>query len=86
MIKGRDRSASLSFPERSEDTLDDRTAAMIRQVWPRQVVFLLSVAALLFAPALVWRLINEDRVLRRGLPGYADHCRRVRWRLVPGVW
>ncbi len=37
-------------------------------------------------PALIWRLINEERVLRRDLPGYAEYCRRVRWRLVPGVW
>lgn len=37
-------------------------------------------------PALIWRLIDEERVLRRDLPGYAEYCRRVRWRLVPGVW
>ena len=37
-------------------------------------------------PAHVWRLIDEERVLRRHLPGYADYCAHVRWRLVPGVW
>jgi protein-S-isoprenylcysteine O-methyltransferase Ste14 len=35
---------------------------------------------------LVWRTIVEDRMLRRGLPGYADYAARVRYRLVPGVW
>jgi protein-S-isoprenylcysteine O-methyltransferase Ste14 len=37
-------------------------------------------------PILAWRLLDEERVLRRDLPGYADYCLRVRYRLVPGVW
>jgi protein-S-isoprenylcysteine O-methyltransferase Ste14 len=37
-------------------------------------------------PALTWRLIDEERVLRRDLAGYADYCRNVRWRLIPYVW
>lgn len=37
-------------------------------------------------PVLAWRLLDEERVLKANLPGYADYCRRVRWRLVPGVW
>jgi len=36
--------------------------------------------------ALVWRLLDEERVLRRGLPGYTEYCARVRWRLLPGIW
>jgi len=32
------------------------------------------------------RTALEDRMLRRGLAGYPDYARRVRWRLVPGVW
>jgi protein-S-isoprenylcysteine O-methyltransferase Ste14 len=28
----------------------------------------------------------EDRMLRDGLPGYADYTTEVRYRLVPGVW
>lgn len=35
---------------------------------------------------LAWRLLDEERVLKRDLPGYADYCDRVRYRLVPGVW
>jgi protein-S-isoprenylcysteine O-methyltransferase Ste14 len=45
---------------------------------------LLIVAAMM--PLLVWRLTDEERVLVAGLPGYADYRRRVRWRLVPGVY
>jgi protein-S-isoprenylcysteine O-methyltransferase Ste14 len=37
-------------------------------------------------PFLLYRVINEDRVLQRQLEGYADYARRVRWRLVPGIW
>jgi protein-S-isoprenylcysteine O-methyltransferase Ste14 len=37
-------------------------------------------------PFLLYRVINEDRVLRAQLPGYADYAQRVRWRLVPGIW
>jgi protein-S-isoprenylcysteine O-methyltransferase Ste14 len=35
---------------------------------------------------LSWRLIDEERVLKRDLPGYEDYCRKVRYRLVPFVW
>ncbi|MHC4339609.1 MAG: methyltransferase family protein [Planctomycetota bacterium] len=35
---------------------------------------------------LVLRTGLEDRILRRELPGYADYARRVRYRLLPGVW
>jgi len=44
----------------------------------------LVLAALL--PALAWRLIDEERVLVRDLSGYTDYRRRVRWRLIPGLW
>ncbi|HUI12111.1 MAG TPA: isoprenylcysteine carboxylmethyltransferase family protein [Xanthobacteraceae bacterium] len=37
-------------------------------------------------PFLFYRAITEDRVLRAELPGYADYARRVRWRLIPGLW
>jgi protein-S-isoprenylcysteine O-methyltransferase Ste14 len=35
---------------------------------------------------IVTRTALEDRFLRRGLEGYEDYARTVRWRLVPGVW
>jgi protein-S-isoprenylcysteine O-methyltransferase Ste14 len=37
-------------------------------------------------PILAWRLLDEERVLTRDLPGYVDYCRRVRYRLIPGLW
>ena len=38
------------------------------------------------AAVIVWRLLDEERMLVRELPGYAAYRARVRWRLVPGVW
>jgi protein-S-isoprenylcysteine O-methyltransferase Ste14 len=47
----------------------------------------LSTAIVPFAVAgLVRRTIVEERLLERGLPGYADYASRVRYRLLPGIW
>lgn len=35
---------------------------------------------------LVWRLLDEEHFLKQNLPGYADYCRQVRYRLIPGIW
>jgi protein-S-isoprenylcysteine O-methyltransferase Ste14 len=37
-------------------------------------------------PFLLWRLLDEERILTRDLPGYAEYRQRVRYRLVPRVW
>jgi len=37
-------------------------------------------------PFYVYRLLNEEKVLRRELPGYPEYCLRTRFRLVPFVW
>lgn len=37
-------------------------------------------------PFLLWRLLDEERILTRDLPGYAEYRLRVRHRLVPMVW
>jgi len=47
--------------------------------------FAMPVFALLI-PLLVIRLLNEEQVLRRELPGYPEYCLRTRFRLVPLVW
>jgi protein-S-isoprenylcysteine O-methyltransferase Ste14 len=44
------------------------------------------VPAGLASMVLVLRTVWEDQLLRANLPGYADYARRVRWRLVPGIW
>lgn len=35
---------------------------------------------------LAMRILNEEDVLRRELKGYKDYMKKVRYRLVPGVW
>jgi protein-S-isoprenylcysteine O-methyltransferase Ste14 len=35
---------------------------------------------------LAARAVREERTLEGGLAGYADYVRRIRWRLLPGVW
>jgi protein-S-isoprenylcysteine O-methyltransferase Ste14 len=37
-------------------------------------------------PLLVWRLLDEVRLLARELPSYAAYQARVRYRLIPGLW
>ena len=39
-----------------------------------------------FTPVLVWRILDEERFLRRNLPGYAEYAGTVRYRLLPYVW
>jgi protein-S-isoprenylcysteine O-methyltransferase Ste14 len=48
--------------------------------WPAFAV------APLFGAWIVVRAALEDATLRRELTGYADYARRVRFRIVPGVW
>ncbi|HYW38687.1 MAG TPA: isoprenylcysteine carboxylmethyltransferase family protein [Terriglobales bacterium] len=43
-------------------------------------------AAVLLIPVLVLRLLNEEKVLRQELPGYAEYCLHTRFRLVPLFW
>ncbi len=44
------------------------------------------IPALMGLCALVIRTSLEDRTLQEELPGYQDYARRVRYRLLPGVW
>ncbi|MBR5344183.1 MAG: isoprenylcysteine carboxylmethyltransferase family protein [Oscillospiraceae bacterium] len=47
----------------------------------------ISFVILLFYPALIVRRIrNEEQVLEEGLPGYAEYKKKVRYRLLPGIW
>lgn len=44
------------------------------------------IPAVALVAILVVRTALEDNTLQRELPGYAEYARRVRYRLVPGVW
>jgi protein-S-isoprenylcysteine O-methyltransferase Ste14 len=43
-------------------------------------------AFILLIPFYALRLLNEEEVLRRELPGYSEYCLRTRYRLIPFVW
>lgn len=46
-------------------------------VWP---------LCLFLIPILVWRLLNEEKMLQRDLPGYAEYCKQTPCRLIPRIW
>lgn len=48
--------------------------------WPALIASSLNVLLLVLRTAL------EDRALQAELAGYADYARRVRYRLLPGIW
>jgi protein-S-isoprenylcysteine O-methyltransferase Ste14 len=41
---------------------------------------------LLDVPILALRIHDEEAMLHRELAGYTEYTRRVRYRLIPGVW
>ncbi|HTV14335.1 MAG TPA: isoprenylcysteine carboxylmethyltransferase family protein [Acidobacteriaceae bacterium] len=45
----------------------------------------LSTAAVMIG-LLVIRLLDEEKMLRAELRGYAEYCERVKWRLVPRIY
>jgi len=47
--------------------------------------FALPLAVPLIA-LLIFRLVNEERVLLAELPGYPEYCQRTRFRLIPFAW
>jgi protein-S-isoprenylcysteine O-methyltransferase Ste14 len=36
--------------------------------------------------ALVLRILNEEKVLCRDLPGYTEYCKKTKYRLIPLIW
>lgn len=44
------------------------------------------VVYLIILPALLWRLILEEKFLTKNLPGYKEYKNKVKYRLVPLVW
>jgi len=41
---------------------------------------------ILYIPIMLWRIINEEKVLLRDLPGYREYSKERRYRLLPHVW
>lgn len=37
-------------------------------------------------PVLIWRILDEEKLLKNDLPGYTEYAQKVRYRLVPYIW
>jgi protein-S-isoprenylcysteine O-methyltransferase Ste14 len=48
--------------------------------WRGFVIFAILV------PGLVWRILDEEKLLMKDLPGYDEYTQKVRYRLVPYIW
>ena len=44
------------------------------------------IPVLLIVPVLAWRLLDEERLLKKELPGYVEYTDKVPYRLAPYVW
>jgi protein-S-isoprenylcysteine O-methyltransferase Ste14 len=44
------------------------------------------ISALLIIPILAFRTINEEKVLTSQLQGYQEYKRKIRYRVIPGMW
>jgi protein-S-isoprenylcysteine O-methyltransferase Ste14 len=40
----------------------------------------------LMMPALIWRLLDEEKFLAKNLPGYREYQNTLRYRLAPFIW
>ena len=53
-------------------------------LWLGSYASLIAVSVLLIV--LITRIVVEEKVLRKTLPGYTEYMKKVRYRLVPFVW
>jgi len=65
---------------------NDKIRRKVLLVFP---LALLVLALAFFLPSVLvipLRIIDEERLLVKKLRGYRAYCKRVRYRLVPGIW
>jgi len=43
-------------------------------------------AVIVIVGVIVWRLLKEEEFLVKNLPGYEEYKRKVKWRLLPGIF
>ena len=84
--------------ETAQEVIDTGPYASVRHPMYTGVLFMMLASPLalgslwtlpvflLIPPLLVWRILNEEKVLREELDGYTEYCGRVRYRLLPGLW
>jgi protein-S-isoprenylcysteine O-methyltransferase Ste14 len=63
-----------------ENSYTSRTTPLALGSWWALAVFI-------FLPVvLIFRIINEESILLKNLPGYKDYCQKTHYRLIPFVW
>jgi protein-S-isoprenylcysteine O-methyltransferase Ste14 len=84
--------------ERGQRVIDGGPYAIVRHpMYAAAILYLVGMPFLLgswvgllfvplYAAGVAPRALAEERLLARELAGYADYMRRVRWRIIPGVW
>jgi protein-S-isoprenylcysteine O-methyltransferase Ste14 len=84
--------------ERGQHVIDTGPYAVVRHpMYASALLYLIGMPLLLgswygllgvplIIAGIAPRAVFEERLLKRDLPGYADYMRRVRYRLVPGLW
>ena len=86
----------LKYPNTVVVVSEDRVAGIerIRKEHPEVNLFMPLVLGslpsfvimLAYIPLIIKRIKNEEAVLLRGLDGYADYCRKVRYRIIPFIY
>ncbi|HUX38251.1 MAG TPA: isoprenylcysteine carboxylmethyltransferase family protein, partial [Rectinemataceae bacterium] len=62
-------------------------AAIMYLATPIALGSLIALVPMLSFPFLLgYRIVNEEKLLVAGLPGYEDYRKRVRYRLIPFIW
>jgi protein-S-isoprenylcysteine O-methyltransferase Ste14 len=62
-------------------------ATIMYIAWPLVLGSYYALIPMMLLPVLlVYRIKNEEAVLRAGLDGYTEYAERVRYRLIPFVW
>jgi protein-S-isoprenylcysteine O-methyltransferase Ste14 len=46
----------------------------------------LAFLAIIILPGLAWRILDEEKTLKKDLSGYIEYTHKVRYRLVPYIW
>ena len=84
--------------QKNQKVIDTRMYGIVRHPMYMSTLFLFLsmplvlgsvisfVITLLYIPIISKRIRNEEQVLEKGLDGYTDYEKRVRYRVIPFVW
>jgi len=72
--------AHIRHPNYAGGFLQSLFSGLVFASWPSILPLILHLVL------LVYRTLQEEKVLSAELPGYDEYAKRVRYRFVPGVW